>query len=246
MNRLIVPLTPALLAICFLFEVSAAQQPTQSTPTSAAGEQTITRLAPGTTLRVELEKSVDAKKARPGDVIVAKTMDDLLSGNNTVVAPKGLKVIGHVTAATAHEHESPSTLGVVFDKLIWKDGTEIPLNATIQALGKPESYANAPADTGGGQMQPGNAPMGNGNARGGMSPGGGIPPGGAYPPSGSSGGEPTQPSGNPTGQLSPNAQGVVGMSGVTLAPGTAHDSVISSQKHNVKLDGGTQIVLRVS
>ncbi len=47
------------------------------------------------------------------------------------------------------------------------------------------------------------------------------------------------------GRLSPNAQGVVGISGLSLSTGAAQDSLLTSPKHNVKLDGGTQMILRV-
>jgi hypothetical protein len=35
------------------------------------------------------------------------------------------------------------------------------------------------------------------------------------------------------------------MPGVSLSTGAAEDSLLSSQKHNVKLDSGTQMILRV-
>jgi hypothetical protein len=35
------------------------------------------------------------------------------------------------------------------------------------------------------------------------------------------------------------------MSGVSLSTGATQDSVLTSQKHNVKLDSGTQMILRV-
>jgi hypothetical protein len=48
------------------------------------------------------------------------------------------------------------------------------------------------------------------------------------------------------GRLTPDAQGVVGMSGLSLSTGAAQDSLLSSPKHNVKLDSGTQMILRVT
>jgi hypothetical protein len=61
--------------------------------------------------------------------------------------------------------------------------------------------------------------------------------------------------GNPTGapgtatpqssKISLNAEGVLGMPELTLAPGPAQDSVLSSEKHNVKLESGTQMILEV-
>ena len=49
------------------------------------------------------------------------------------------------------------------------------------------------------------------------------------------------------GRLSPRASGALGLSGVTLNTGdNAQASVFSSQKGNVRLDGGTQLILRVT
>jgi len=48
------------------------------------------------------------------------------------------------------------------------------------------------------------------------------------------------------GRLTPNAKGVVGISGLSLSTGSAQDSLLTSQKHNVKLDSGTQMILRVA
>ena len=46
-------------------------------------------------------------------------------------------------------------------------------------------------------------------------------------------------------KLSPNAKGVVGISGASLSTDNSLGSVISSQKHNVKLESGMQMILRI-
>jgi hypothetical protein len=43
-----------------------------------------------------------------------------------------------------------------------------------------------------------------------------------------------------------NAQGAIGMSGVSLTAGAAQDSVLSSNKHNIKLESGMQMILRTN
>ena len=51
------------------------------------------------------------------------------------------------------------------------------------------------------------------------------------------------------GQLSGNSQGVVGISGLSLSAAAANNtqgSVVTSQQRNVKLDSGTQMMLRVN
>jgi hypothetical protein len=153
--------------------------------------------------------------------------------------------LGHVAEVSPHQGESPSTLGIAFDKMVLKSGAEVPLKASIQAIGLPESNARLVNEPMGGYGNSGAASSTPSTARGGY----GAPP---PNPGGSAAGstpETTGPDGSSgaaiNGRLTPNAQGVVGISGVSLRPGSAQDSLLSSQKHNVKLDSGTQMILRV-
>ena len=171
-------------------------------------------------------------------------MDDFRSDKNEELAPRGSRVLAHVTEVSPHQGESPSRLGIAFDKIVLKNGTEVPLKASIQAIGWPETNVGAVDEPGGGGGNSGagaTSPMpsaagvrngGNPSVPGGSSPGN-LNTTGASEPAG----------GN--GQLTPSSQGVVGMSGVSLSTGAAQDSLLSSPKHNVKLDSGTQLILRV-
>src|SRR5580692_2123500 len=240
----------ALISV-LLTGISLAQNSAQ--PSAASESQnTAFRLAPETIIRVELAKSVDAKKAKVGDEVMAKTIDDFLSDKNEVLAPKGSRVLGHVAEVSPHQGESASTLGIAFDKIVLKNGTEVPLKASIQAIGPPESNAaagndnmGAPANSGG--MSPMSSP-GRG-AYGGTTPN----PGGTMPgnvnnpdPAAQDASQSTSQTAAINGRLTPKAQGVVGMSGLSLSTGAAQDSLLSSPKHNVKLDSGTQMILRVT
>ena len=64
-------------------------------------------------------------------------------------------------------------------------------------------------------------------------------------PAGADAGKDATPGMAANGRLTREAQGAVGMSGVSLASGGAEDSVISSQKHNLQLISGTQMILCV-
>jgi len=100
-------------------------------------------LANGSTFNAALSAPVDSKKAKPGDPVTAHTTEATKSDGKTVM-PKNTKLIGHVTQASARSNgESDSSLGVVFDKAILKNGQEIPLNAGIQALASGQSSASA-------------------------------------------------------------------------------------------------------
>src|SRR4051812_2801846 len=52
------------------------------------------KVAAGTVIPAELDKSIDAKKCKTGDPVVAKTTSDLLS-NGQVAIPRGTKITGH-------------------------------------------------------------------------------------------------------------------------------------------------------
>jgi hypothetical protein len=60
--------------------------------------------------------------------------------------------------------------------------------------------------------------------------------------------QPEQTGGMPSGAANPpltgTSQGVIGLKGYSLSQGAMQDSVISSQDHNVKLESGTQILLK--
>ena len=218
-------------------------QPEASVPAGASMSQ-VSGFAPGTKLRVELDKTIDAKKAKPGDPVLAKTMDELESGGK-VVAPRGLKIVGHVVAASPHEKGSASRLEIAFDKLDLEHGEEVPMKAMVQALAKPVSNAPMAAEetgpsTSGVPMGPSNR-GGTGQAGGGMGQTGGTSNTGATGnPAGTVSGSAPQ-----SGKISLNAEGVLGMPELSLGAGPAQDSVLTSEKHNVKLESGTQMILRV-
>jgi hypothetical protein len=223
----------ALLAAACLTAVSVAQAANQAENTPPAQHPPML-FSSGTMIRAELDKTIDAKKAKVGDPVSAKTTDDLKS-TPPGLATKGCKILGHVAEVTPHQGDSVSTLGIVFDKLVLKDGSEMALPAKIQAIGFPDSTVSVNNDQtiskmGGnvGTTQPASS----------IGSGGGQPSG--Y------GGE-RMPSGMPTNsdaKLPFTAQGAVGMSGVELSSGTAQDSLLSSKKHNVKIESGMQMILR--
>ncbi|MBV8053490.1 MAG: hypothetical protein JOZ80_20045 [Acidobacteriaceae bacterium] len=233
-------LSTALLSVWMFAQSPSTQQneaAAQTTPTQV-------RFAPGTELRAQLNKTIDAKKAKPGEVVEAKTLDDLKSGTE-VVAPRGSKILGHIVSVNPHEKDAPSRLEIAFDKMDLGNGSQVPFPATIQALAKPANNMNPTVDNaGGGTPMGGESAPTTGGGRGGMqqpagmgqptSPrsSGGMDSGGGYPQNA------------PSGPISPTAQGVAGISGVSLSSGPAHDTLLTSEKHNVKLDNGTQMVLR--
>jgi hypothetical protein len=114
----------------------------QANGTAASGEQS-SSLAAGTAMNAELNQALDSKKAKEGDVVTAHTTEAVKSGGKVVI-PKGTKLVGHVTRATAKaKGDADSTLAVQFDRAVLKDGQTFPLQVAIQALASGEPGAAA-------------------------------------------------------------------------------------------------------
>jgi hypothetical protein len=221
------------------------QTPVPSTPaqseTQAAGETN------GNALNAALNSSLDSKKAKVGDKVEAHTTDAMTDGGKEIV-PKGAKLEGHVTEATARSKgDDGSTLAIQFDKAILKKGEEIPLNVLIVAVAPP-----AQNDASGGSPAPGQDPMSNRGA----SAAGGSPMGvgRSQNPTSGTAGYPTSGAGSPndsgemsaSGQLPASSRGVYGLKDLKLKlnnSSTGQTTVIISTGKNVRLDGGTRLLL---
>ncbi len=249
---------PWLVLLSFLLSSLAGAQssPASSAPnpgdsTSGSTVANVTPLTNGTVLSTELSKSLDAKKARANDRIEAKTTMDVLS-HGQIIVPRNCKVIGRVIEAKAHSKQSPgSMLRIAFDRLLMKDGREVPLQAAVQAIGRPlQSEFGAATYSGGNDpYNPNSSGMpsaSRGNAGQVPSVTGPSPYPSGHPERGGleSTPDPLTISGATVAPLDPTSQGVVGMKGLSLN-GSAPVSAISSDSSNVHLDGGTQLILRV-
>ena len=220
---------------------------------SGAPETSSARFAPGTVIPVELTKSVDAKKVKSGDGVEARVTQDLKAGNGQVIVAKDTKVIGHVTEAQPRNKEQKeSQVGIVFDRAVMKNGSDVALPMSIQAIIGPAALNppsnNANAGTPGESNQTSSSTgMPSGNAAGRMGSSGNPS---TVSPSASGGEAPaeTQPGTESHQPITANTQGVVGLSNLRLSS-TADSkmgSVVSSEKSNVKLESGTLMLLRVN
>jgi hypothetical protein len=222
------------------------QKTTETSPTG------LTTFVTGTIINAEITGSLDSKKVKPGDAVNAQTVTDLKTNDGRTVLPKGTKIIGHVTQASARGAGQPeSSLGLVFDKAILKSGQEIPLNAGVQAVGAPPSSAfdtnQTPAGepAGGSRPAPGSGVQGTsqGTSRGGSINGASSTANGIDDPSAGTN-RPNTGNAN-AGQWDANTRGVVGMHNLSLnsAGSDAQGSVIKSTGKNVHLDSGTRLLL---
>lgn len=232
---------PKLLLLLMLTCAVVAQTPPASEPNSPQPGTEAVKIAPGTVIPAELAKSLDSKKVKEGDPVTAKIAVDMLSGG-TVIVPRDSKIAGHVTEAKSRgKGESESTLGISFDRLILKNGEEIPLHAVVQAVGAPIT-ARGPSMSE--DNNPRSSPASNAGGYG-SRPG----MGGTRQPSNAGGTK--NPEDQPaniagTQPLPVNATGVVGISGLTLRTVSSTSSILASEKKNVKLDSGTQLLLRTA
>ena len=213
------------------------------------------QLQAGSTVQAELTKPVDVRKNKVGDEIVAKTTHDVKS-EGRVVLPKGSKVVGKVTQAQARaKGQEGSQLGIAFDHAILKDGTQVPVAFTIQAIGS--SHTAASAAMGDDSMAMGNrggsTASAPGPSRGGLIGGASSTTGSVVNTAGSAAGATlnrANAGANLGGGLTASSQGVVGLSGLQLSSGVSNStnvgSTISSNSTDVHLDSGTRMVLRVN
>ena len=223
--------------------------------------QNSTTLAAGSTFNAALSAPLDSKKCKPGDPVNARTTEAAKSDGQAVF-PKGTKLVGHVTQASSRgKGDSESALGIVFDKAVLKNGEEVPVSVTIQAIASAETSAGAAGsdiDTMGGLgtstsgtgMAGGRGAVGGvtsaaggtagGTTRGALNAAGQATGGVANTSSGAIGGL------DAAGRLASNSQGVFGLNGLNLssaASNSTQGSLITSTGKNVHLDSGTQILL---
>src|SRR5712691_6192739 len=242
-----------------------------SSSASTQNGQANAALASGTAFNAALSSPIDSKKCKPGDPVNAHSTEAVKSEGKTVI-PKGSKLVGHVTEASARgKGESESALGIVFDKAILKNGQEIPLNAGIQAIASAQSSASAAGsdmDTIGamGASAAGSGTAGGRSALGGVtSTAGGAAgtvtntaanvggvAGGTVNSAANAGGSIAGTSKgalgglNTAGQLTSNSQGVFGLNGLNLSTAGSNatqGSVITSAGKNVHLESGTRMLL---
>jgi len=96
-------------------------------------------LPQSTAIPVRFEHSLDAKKAKAGDTVTAKTMQVIVLPGGEAIA-KGAVIVGHVASVqafhfdpTPYAHQQPSLISIHFDKLQKRDAV-IPVNLSVRAI----------------------------------------------------------------------------------------------------------------
>lgn len=181
----------------------------------------------GTTLCVDIPRTIDAKKLKAGEEIDARITDDLMY-DGKVIVPRETKVIGKVADLKVGAKDDPETrLLLQFEKIVIKDGREFVFEypAFIQALA-PERRAAA-SSTNLNEL-PVKAEMGKALDRVSATP---VRLG--------------DKNSVLYGVIIPSARGVYGLNGLKLSDSLKGVYIVAA-KGNIKLEYGAQLVLCVA
>lgn len=212
------------MAVCLAQGTAPSAQ--MSSPAAGASTQGAGASAAEPEIRgsfgVSLIKPLDSKKLKDGDVVLCQTSGTMRSKSGLLI-PTGTKVIGHITQAKARSKgDSDSTLAMVFDKIEVSKEKEIPIKGILQAVGP--SLGSSGPDTGpagSGQMMAGHGGEST-MAAPAAGPGMRIGDTGTHP------------------LLNSQSTGVLGIRSLQMDK----DSVLTSSGKEVKLDSGTQMMIR--
>lgn len=170
-----------------------------------------------------LTRSLDSKKLKEGDQVVCQT-PVMVRMQGGMIIPTGTKVIGHVTQAQARSKgDAQSSLGIAFDKIMLEKNEELPIKGVLQAVGA--SLGDTGPQTG--PATPGTGLAGRGSGGGTVAP----------PQAGVSGGYDNSKN---TRILTRETIGVLGYKNLEMDD----KHVITSAGKEVKLDSGSQVMIR--
>ena len=192
-------------------------------------------------------KAVESKSATVGQELTMRTISDV-AVNGVLLIPKGSKLVAHVSeVATKGKDEPQSRLEIIIEKAVTANDVEIPLQAIVAAVAAPKKDSLASDPTYG--MMRSNEPKATGASPGSTSSTGGLSSASkvgstAAVATANIKGAPDEPL-----ILNEDSQGAIGYDGLSLswhlmAPPPV--TVFSSKSKNVKLDAGTQMLLRMS
>jgi hypothetical protein len=213
-------------------------------------------LQSGTQLAAQLENSLDAKRAKPGDRVVLRTVS-AVKQNGKVVVPKGAQLIGHVTDVQQQSRSNAdSRIGIVIDRL--RNGsTETPITASILSITQARSSARA---SNGDLLESDTMAQSSSSARsssnsGGLLGGVGNTVGGVVNTTNATVGSTTNAVGNTVGTTTSAAGNTAGnltgsLRGLQITQATDASaqggSTLSLTGRNLRLDSGTTFNLAVS
>jgi hypothetical protein len=134
---------------CLLFVLMSTMMSVAQTAENAGSQAT----AAGPRIigvRARLEKSLDAKKAREGDMVEASPEAKIHLADG-IDLDNHSRLLGRIDKIQPYVGGSDSAIGVTFDRIRMKDGQEVRMKATILWIGEAPNVLNptvvsAPAD----------------------------------------------------------------------------------------------------
>ncbi len=194
-----------------------------------------------------LTKSVESKSATVGQELTLRTISDVVV-DGRVVIPRNSKLLGHVTeVVTRGKNEPQSVLALVVDKAIRPDGSDVPVQAIIAAVAAPQDKSLS-ADATYGMMHSNEQKM-SGSTPGTAASSGSLSASSKTSSTAAIATAELKGRMDETSVLKEDSQGVIGYEDLSLswhlmAPPPV--TVISGKVKNVKLESGTQMLLRMS
>lgn len=215
------------LTLALVWAVSVAAQSTPSNAPHTAPQSNLSannsgdslKLPHGTAIVGILTTNLDTKHSKAGDRVEVEVTQDVKPAGQSLLK-KGSHITGEVTLAYAYSKGSSNAkLEIVFDNIIPKSGERIPAYLVIYALAAKNDPANEDLQD----------PRGLSATTTRAGTAGGL-------------GRPAD------GLLHPDTIGIIGLESLSLEP-MARDkpptSLVRSEKKDVRLEKGTEIVLRV-
>jgi hypothetical protein len=209
------------------------------------GQTSASNAAAGIRVNAELTKRIDAKKAKVGETVEARTTSAVKLPDGTEL-PKGTKLAGKVTDVKARSNtDKTSHVAFSLDQALMKDGHEVPLRVMVMSATAP---FDAPPDIAG--MTGASRGPATQSTTAGASPTPNTTPGQYVQQSAISNGMQSLP-GEAPGMVAhgPNQRVMVGnLPGVILtsADGISSSAALDAADKNILLDSETKLTLFVA
>ena len=222
-----------LLAVSFLLSASLMAQTGNSPPVSS--------------VFAVLINSLESKNATAGQELILRIVSDVIV-NGEIVIPRDSKMLGHVTQVINKGKDgAQSGLAIVIDKAVKKDGAEIPVQAIIAAVAAPKDGSLSSDATYG--MMHSNEPKMTGTGAGSAAGTGTLSPSSKTSSTAAVATADLKGRMDEPFSLDENSQGAVGYEDLSLSWGLASPppfTVFASKSKNLKLEAGTQMLLRMA
>ena len=195
-----------------------------------------------------VEKRLESKSASLNQELTLRTISDVVV-DGIVVIPSGSRVIGHVVElATKGKGSEQSILAIVIDKAVLESGREITLQGIIAAVAAPPDSSLSSDPTYG--MMHSNEPkmVGTGPSAAAARPGE-LSPASKVESTATVGAARINGEMRKGLLLNADSQGAIGFSGLSLSWRLSMPpavTVFSSNRKEIKLDAGTQVLLRIA